>query len=116
MKSRKLLAVCLIMLLTIICCAFASCGADLAASAGGIYNSETVDEQDIEVPEVTAEENSIEDAAETDEESEDDNIAFEAEALNEPEADVMEYVLNTNTKKFHYPDCRSVKQMKDKNI
>lgn len=25
------------------------------------------------------------------------------------------YVLNTNTKKFHYPDCRSVKQMKDKN-
>lgn len=25
------------------------------------------------------------------------------------------YVLNTNTKKFHYPDCKSVKQMKDKN-
>lgn len=25
------------------------------------------------------------------------------------------YVLNTNTKKFHYPDCRSVKQMSDKN-
>lgn len=25
------------------------------------------------------------------------------------------YVLNTNTKKFHYPDCRSVKQMKKKN-
>lgn len=25
------------------------------------------------------------------------------------------YVLNTNTKKFHYPDCRSVKKMKDKN-
>ena len=25
------------------------------------------------------------------------------------------YVLNTNTMKFHYPDCRSVKQMKDKN-
>lgn len=25
------------------------------------------------------------------------------------------YVLNKNTKKFHYPDCRSVKQMKTKN-
>lgn len=27
----------------------------------------------------------------------------------------MDYVLNTNTKKFHYPSCRSVKQMKAKN-
>ena len=26
-----------------------------------------------------------------------------------------DYILNTNTKKFHYTDCRSVKQMKDKN-
>ena len=25
------------------------------------------------------------------------------------------YVLNTNTKKFHYPDCKSVRQMKEKN-
>ena len=25
------------------------------------------------------------------------------------------YVLNTNTKKFHYPSCSSVKQMKAKN-
>ncbi len=25
------------------------------------------------------------------------------------------YICNTNTKKFHYPDCSSVKQMKDKN-
>lgn len=27
----------------------------------------------------------------------------------------LTYILNTNTHKFHYPDCRSVKQMKDKN-
>ena len=27
----------------------------------------------------------------------------------------IRYVLNTNTKKFHTPDCRSVKQIKDKN-
>ena len=26
-----------------------------------------------------------------------------------------EYILNTNTKKFHYPSCSSVKQMKDSN-
>ena len=28
---------------------------------------------------------------------------------------VYAYILNTNTKKFHYPDCSSVKQIKDKN-
>jgi len=27
----------------------------------------------------------------------------------------MSYILNTNTKKFHEPTCRSVKQMKEKN-
>jgi len=27
----------------------------------------------------------------------------------------QQYVLNTNTNKFHYPDCKSVKQMKEKN-
>ena len=26
-----------------------------------------------------------------------------------------DYVLNTNTRKFHYPSCKSVKQMKAKN-
>lgn len=31
----------------------------------------------------------------------------------EPKA--AQYVLNTNTGKFHYPNCNSVKQMKDKN-
>jgi DNA-entry nuclease len=25
------------------------------------------------------------------------------------------YILNTNTKKFHYPDCSSVNDMKEKN-
>lgn len=32
-----------------------------------------------------------------------------------PTADVHQYVLNTNTKKFHKPTCQSVKKMKDKN-
>lgn len=29
--------------------------------------------------------------------------------------DTQTYILNTNTKKFHYPSCPSVEQMKDKN-
>lgn len=33
----------------------------------------------------------------------------------EPTAEVHDYVLNTNTKKFHRPDCSSVKTIKDKN-
>lgn len=33
----------------------------------------------------------------------------------EPEEHITTYILNTNTGKFHYPDCRSVKDMKDKN-
>ncbi len=32
-----------------------------------------------------------------------------------PEESGTTYVLNTNTKKFHYENCRSVKQMKEKN-
>lgn len=32
-----------------------------------------------------------------------------------PQASANQYVLNTNTKKFHKPSCSSVKQMKDKN-
>ena len=31
------------------------------------------------------------------------------------ETEEKEYVLNTNTKKFHYPTCDSVKKMKEKN-
>ncbi len=33
----------------------------------------------------------------------------------EPEPQGTEYVLNTNTKKFHYPSCSSVDQMKESN-
>lgn len=32
-----------------------------------------------------------------------------------PEVPQMEYVLNTNTMRFHYPKCKSVKQIKDSN-
>lgn len=33
----------------------------------------------------------------------------------EESAPVSNYILNNNTWKFHYPDCRSVRQMKEKN-
>lgn len=43
-------------------------------------------------------------------------------AIQEPETDLndvpsagTDYIVNTNTDKFHYPDCRSVKQMKESN-
>ena len=32
-----------------------------------------------------------------------------------PDAPTTTYILNTNTKKFHYPYCKSVNQMKEKN-
>ena len=85
-----------------------ACGADLAASAG---NAGTTDEQvtvDVEDTE------SLEDVDLESLEIEDDEELLE-EDVSEPEEQVMIYVLNTNTHKFHYPDCRSVKQMKDKN-
>lgn len=39
----------------------------------------------------------------------------EPEIAEESEPRGTDYVLNTNTKKFHYPDCGSVKQMKESN-
>ncbi len=39
----------------------------------------------------------------------------EPEIYEEVEPEGTDYILNTNTKKFHYPGCSSVKQIKDKN-
>ncbi len=43
----------------------------------------------------------------------------EQPAVSDPETPVQsagtDYVLNTNTKKFHYPSCSSVKRMSEKN-
>lgn len=44
--------------------------------------------------------------------------AVQTESVKETSASVStgtEYILNTNTKKFHYPSCSSVKQMKTSN-
>ena len=42
-------------------------------------------------------------------------VTPESRSIAEPESKAQTYILNTNTKKFHYPYCDSVKQMKDKN-
>lgn len=39
----------------------------------------------------------------------------ESEAIQEPEPQGTDYILNTNTHKFHYPNCSSVGQMKESN-
>lgn len=46
-----------------------------------------------------------------------DNSEAEPEADTEPVVELIgtDYILNKNTKKFHYPECSSVKKMKDKN-
>lgn len=43
------------------------------------------------------------------------NQGAENQVHNEPEKHEMDYVVNTNTGKFHFPSCRSVKQMKESN-
>ncbi|MBQ3369776.1 MAG: hypothetical protein IJG48_02020 [Mogibacterium sp.] len=53
-----------------------------------------------------------EDASDIDE---DDDFDGEEETIVEESEPTSTYVLNTNTKKFHYEYCRSVDQMKDKN-
>ena len=106
----------LIILITAVM-AFSSCGVDLAASAGNISSDTSVESQAEEETEFS---DSIEE--DYDDESlwdEDDEDIEDSEELTEESQDEEEstitYVLNTNTQKFHYPDCRSVKQMKDKN-
>lgn len=42
----------------------------------------------------------------------DDPVRTQTGTLDEKQ---LTYILNTNTKKFHYPKCKSVSQMKDKN-
>lgn len=45
-----------------------------------------------------------------------DHADRSAEEVNRTDAgEVSDYILNTNTKRFHYPYCGSVDQMKDKN-
>ena len=42
------------------------------------------------------------------------NYADGTSKLDEVSGEKLNYILNTNTKKFHYPDCSSVSDIKDK--
>lgn len=42
-------------------------------------------------------------------------IEYEDEIKTENQVEQVKYILNTNTKKIHYPSCSSVDQMKEKN-
>lgn len=48
------------------------------------------------------------------EQTKETTVAEEPETTTEPVKEVT-YILNTNTKKFHYPNCASVGDMKEKN-
>lgn len=43
------------------------------------------------------------------------DVEVAANAENQTTSEVRDYVLNTNTMRFHYPTCNSVTQMKEKN-
>lgn len=66
----------------------------------------------------TAEETTEEETTERPKEEkskENESEASENKAVPNNKAQSGSYILNTNTYKFHYPDCRAVKKMKDEN-
>lgn len=60
-------------------------------------------------------ENSSSQAASNDEPSPSSEAASVSPAPQEPVSQSVTYILNTNTKKIHLPNCSSVKQMAEKN-
>ena len=102
--SLILISVLLLTFTVFFCC----CGIDTSTVAGSASQIVQQDETEDEATD------------EFDDEDLDDSLeSEESEEVIEDSGDTdgttITYVLNTNTKKFHYPDCKSVKQMKDKN-
>lgn len=99
---------------------FCCCGIDtstVAGSASQVYQQEENDDlDDIDVDENADEDSDIDDYDDSlDSEGIDSEELDEDEDAEDEEGSAITYVLNTNTKKFHYSDCYSVDQMKDKN-
>ena len=75
----------------------------------------------IEIDYATGESWVAEDTSETQEnlkeKSDIDGVLENSDVVNEADdsTDVHTYILNTNTKKFHYPDCSAVDRMSEKN-
>ena len=102
--SLILVSVLLLTFTVFFCC----CGIDTSTVAGSASQVVQQDETEDEVTD------------EFDDEDPDDSLESEEpeeviEDSGDADGTTITYVLNTNTKKFHYPDCKSVKQMKDKN-
>ena len=102
--SLILISVLLLTFTVFLCC----CGIDTSTVAGSASQVVQQDENEDEVTD------------ELDDEYLDDSLESEepeelTEDSDEEDGTTITYVLNTNTKKFHYPDCYSVDQMKDKN-
>lgn len=127
MKRTKLLTLLLTIALVIICAAFSSCGANLAASAGNIgaesaeedldsaeeadagsYDEEFHDDEDVE----------SEDYDDEDSEENEENIEESLEADEETLSDKdekYEVILNNNPERmrYHMPECRGVDQISE---
>lgn len=81
--------------------------AETETSAATNTTTKTTTETNAATPEKTSTEKSTPPAA---------AISSEAETVTTAAAKTStDYILNTNTKKFHYPRCSSVDQMSDKN-
>ena len=96
------------------------CGCGTSAQTAVPY----VTEPPAEISEITAPEERLtetmaepttEPPTETTTEEPTETAAPETTTEAAAEGEAQEYVVNTNTGKFHYPDCSSVKDMKAKN-
>ena len=72
-------------------------------------------EPGVEIDYKTGESHLSEEAVQALEETEGTEESEEITRSAEGTSGTRTYICNTNTKKFHYPDCKSVKQMKEKN-
>ena len=78
-------------------------------------SEESQTEEPTEEPTEESEKAETEESAEDPSESEEPETEESTEEVPENEENKRTYILNTNTKKFHYPWCDSVNRMKDKN-
>lgn len=102
--SLILISVLLLTFTVFFCC----CGIDTSTVAGSASQFVQQDETDDEVIDEFDDED-LDDSIESEEPEE------EIEDSDNEYGTTITYVLNKNTKKFHYLDCQSVKLMKDKN-
>lgn len=121
-KNNKLQLILIAILLSTFVVFFCCCGMDtstVAGSASQVYLQEENNDLDADEYDDIDDEYDEEDSDTDDYDDSSESDDFDSEELDEDaDADAEDeegYVLNTNTKKFHYPDCYSVDQMKDKN-